>query len=396
MRKILLKLFVKDYNNTKDPVVRTKYGTLSGVVGIISNLILCTLKIFAGIFSGSVSITADGINNLSDAGSSIITLIGFKLSSKPADEDHPYGHERIEYLTGVIISFIILFIGISLMTSSFDKVMNPEEMDVSSIIFVILGISILIKCWLAVFFRFNGKAISSDTLLATSQDSLNDCISTGAVILGMIIYKFTGFPIDGYMGLFVSVFILISGVKMLKETMNPLIGEKISPELEEKIALKVLSYEGILGVHDLVVHTYGPNKIFATIHAEVSSTRDILESHDIIDNIEVDFRNELDIDLVIHMDPIDVTNPETLRLRKLVEEVVSTYDSNLTVHDFRVVHGQTHTNVLFDINMPITYHITPKELRKIITEKIKEQDNKLNAVIQIDQKYNRNTCDKNY
>lgn len=394
MRKLLLKIFIKDYENTKDPKVRSKYGSISGVVGIISNLILCTLKMLAGIFSGSVSIIADGINNLSDAGSSIITLIGFKLSSKPADEDHPYGHERIEYLTGVIISFIILFIGISLLTSSFDKIINPEEMEVSSIVFIILGISILIKCWLAIFFRYNGKAISSDTLLATSQDCLNDCISTTAVIIGMVVYIFTDFPIDGYIGLFVSIFILISGIKMLKETMNPLIGEKISPELEHKIADKVLSYEGILGVHDLVVHTYGPNRIFATIHAEVSSTRDILESHDIIDNIELDFRNELDIDLVIHMDPIDITNPETLRLRKLVEEVVTTYDQNLSIHDFRVVHGQTHTNVLFDINMPISYSIAPKELRKIITDRIKEQDEKLNAVIQIDQKYNRNTSDK--
>ena len=394
MRKLLLKLFIKDYNNTQNPKVRSKYGTLSGIVGIISNLILCTLKILAGILSGSVSIVADGINNLSDAGSSIITLIGFKLSSKPADEDHPYGHERIEYLTGVIISFIILFIGISLLTSSFDKIRNPEEMNVSNIVFIILGISIIIKCWLSIFFRLNGKAISSDALLATAQDSLNDCISTGAVILGMIIYKFTDFPIDGYIGLFVSVFIFISGVKMLKETMNPLIGEKISPELEEKIASKVLSYEGILGVHDLVVHTYGPNRVFATIHAEVSSTRDILESHDIIDNIELAFRNELQIDLVIHMDPIDITNPETLALRELVSEIVTSYDQNLSIHDFRVVHGQTHTNVLFDINMPITYPITPKELRKIITERIKEKDEKLNAVIQIDQKYNRNTSDK--
>lgn len=394
MRKLLLKLFIKDYNNTQNPKVRSKYGTLSGIVGIISNLILCTLKILAGILSGSVSIVADGINNLSDAGSSIITLIGFKLSSKPADEDHPYGHERIEYLTGVIISFIILFIGISLLTSSFDKIRNPEEMNVSNIVFIILGISIIIKCWLSIFFRLNGKAISSDAILATAQDSLNDCISTGAVILGMIIYKFTDFPIDGYIGLFVSVFILISGVKMLKETMNPLIGEKISPELEEKIASKVLSYEGILGVHDLVVHTYGPNRVFATIHAEVSSTRDILESHDIIDNIELAFRNELQIDLVIHMDPIDITNPETLALRELVSEIVTSYDQNLSIHDFRVVHGQTHTNVLFDINMPITYPITPKELRKIITERIKEKDEKLNAVIQIDQKYNRNTSDK--
>lgn len=391
MRTLLLKLFVKNYKETNNPIVRTKYGTLSGIVGIIANLILCSIKLLGGILSGSVSIIADAINNLSDAGSSIITLIGFKLSSKPADEDHPYGHQRIEYLTGVIISFIILFIGISLLTSSIDKIQNPEELDVNWFIFVILGIGILIKLWLAVFNRLNGKAISSDTLLATSTDSLNDCISTGAVIIGMIVYKYTNFPIDGYIGIFVSIFILISGIKMLKETMNPLIGEKIDEELEQKIAQKVLSYNGILGVHDLVVHTYGPNKVFATIHAEVSSTKDILESHDLIDNIEIDFRKELNIDLVIHMDPIDITNPTTVKLRQVVEEIVKEYDINLSIHDFRVVHGQSHTNVLFDINMPIKYNISPKELRKIITTKIKEYDEKLNPVIQIDQKYNRDT-----
>lgn len=391
MRKLLLKLFVKDYQKTKDPVVRAKYGTLSGIVGIISNLILCAIKIFAGILSGSVSIMADGINNLSDAGSSIVTLIGFKLSTKPADEDHPFGHERIEYLTGVIVSMIILLIGGSLFITSFEKILDTDAtMEVSPTIFIILGISILIKLWQAIFNKKNGKAIDSDALLATSQDSLNDCISTAAVIVGMIVYSVFNFSIDGYIGILVSIFILISGISMVKETISPLLGENVSKELSEKIGAKVMSYKGILGVHDLVVHSYGPNKIYATIHAEVSSKEDIFEIHDTIDNIERDFRQELNIDLVIHMDPIDVNDPKTKELKDKVLEIITDYDPVLTIHDFRIVPGPTHTNVLFDINMPITFKVTPKELRKIVTDKIKEYDNTLNPVIQIDQVYNRN------
>lgn len=391
MRKLLLKLFVKDYKNTKDPVVRAKYGTLSGVVGIISNLILCTIKILAGMLSGSVSIMADGINNLSDAASSIVTLIGFKLSTKPADEDHPFGHERIEYLTGVLVSIIILLIGGSLFITSFKKILDTDAvLESSPIIFIILGVSILIKLWQAVFNRSNGKAIDSDALLATSQDSLNDCISTAAVIIGMIVYAVFNISIDGYIGILVSVFILISGINMVKETISPLLGENVSKELSDKISTKVLSYEGILGVHDLVVHSYGPNKTYATIHVEVSSKENIFEIHDTIDNIERDFRQELNIDLVIHMDPVDNDDPKTQELKEVVIKILLDYDPILTIHDFRIVSGPTHTNVLFDINMPITHKDTPKELRKNITKLIKEYDKTLNPVIQIDQVYNRN------
>lgn len=390
MRKLLLKLFIKDYKNTSDAKVRVKYGSLSGIVGIVSNLLLCIVKILAGFLSASVSIMADGINNLSDAGSSIITLIGFKLSSKPADEDHPFGHERIEYLTGVIVSFIILIIGVSLFKSSFTKILDPESITISPLIYVILGLSIFIKCWQSIFYRQNGKAIDSSALIATSQDSLNDCISTGFVILGTIVYHIWEIPIDGYVGILVSIFILISGIKTLKETMNPLIGENVSKEYQEMICNKVRSYSCILGVHDLVVHTYGHNKVFATIHAEVSSKGDILEIHDIIDNIERDFRQENNIDLVIHMDPIDVTDPKTLELKDMVMTIINDYDSELSIHDFRVVHGQTHTNILFDIAMPLKFKVTPSELRRDITNKIKEQDERYNPVIQIDQLYNRN------
>lgn len=396
MRKLLLKLFVKDYKNTKDANVRAKYGLLSGIVGIVCNLILFAIKMIAGFLSGSVSIMADGINNLSDSGSSIITLIGFKLSTKPADKDHPFGHERIEYITGVVISFIILLIGFLLSFESIKKIIESikdpasASISISTTIYIILGISILIKCWLAVFNRKSGKDIDSSTLMATSQDSLNDCISTGAVIIGMIIFHIWRIPIDGYIGVFVSIFIIISGIKTFKETSNPLIGENIPDETQKLIADKVKSYEGILGVHDLVVHTYGPNKIFATIHAEVSAQTPILESHDIIDNIERDFREELQMDLVIHMDPIDITDQKTVELRNVVTNIVVEYDSVLTIHDFRVVHGTTHTNVLFDVSVPLGFKDKPNEIRKYLTEKIKEYDEKLIAIIQIDLMYDRN------
>lgn len=391
MRKLLLKLFVKDYKNTNDKVVRAKYGTLSGIVGIISNLILCTIKILAGILSGSVSILADGINNLSDAGSSIVTLIGFKLSTKPADEDHPFGHERIEYLTGVIVSFLILFIGGTLLVTSFNKILDTSyTVEISPMIFIILGVSVLIKLWQAIFNRKNGKAINSEALLATSQDSINDCISTIAVIIGMVIYALFDISLDGYIGILVSIFILVSGIKMVKETISPLLGENVSKELSDKISQKVLNYPGILGVHDLVVHSYGPNKIYATIHVEVSSQEDIFEIHDTIDNIERDFRKELNIDLVIHMDPINVNDPNTQMLKEVIQKIVTDYDPILTIHDFRIVSGPTHTNVLFDINMPIKHKDTPQKLRTNITDKIKEYNDTLNPVIQIDQVYNRN------
>lgn len=390
MRKLLLKLFVKDYKNTKDPNVRAKYGSLSGAVGIFTNFILCVVKILAGFFSGSVSILADGINNLSDAGSSIITLIGFKLSSKPADEDHPFGHERIEYLTGMIVSFIIILIGGLLFKNSFVKILNPEAMEITPLIYVILAFSVCVKCWQAYFYRQNGRDIDSQALSATAQDSLNDCISTTAVIIGMVIYGIWSLPVDGYIGVLVSIFVIISGIKMVKETMNPLIGEIPSKEEQNKISEKVMSYPGILGVHDLVVHSYGPNKTYATIHAEVSSKVDILESHDIIDNIERDFRTLLNIDLVIHMDPIDVTDPKTIELREMTDKVLKEYDATLSFHDFRVVHGQTHTNILFDVAIPVHYKVTPQEIREQLTRKIKEQDPKLETIIQIDQLYNRN------
>ena len=389
MVKILGKLFIKDYQNYDNPIVRTSYGKLSGVVGIISNLLLCIVKIVTGLLIGSFSYIADGINNLSDAGSSIVTLIGFRLASEPADADHPFGHQRIEYLTGLIVSFIIIAIGLILFKSSVESIINPgETVKFSFVSCLILVISIIIKCLQSIFYRKVGKLIKSTAIMATSVDSLNDCISTGVVLIASIISLFTDLKLDGYMGCFVSIFIFISGYKLVKEATSPLIGEKPSKELVESIAEKVLSYPKVLGIHDLVIHSYGPGKIFATIHVEVDSEESIIVTHDIMDNIEQDFKNQMNINLVIHMDPIDTKDENTKELKEQAFRILQTIDPNLTFHDFRVVRGETHTNVLFDVVVPVRYNITDGELKKIIAGEFKEFDNKINVVLEIDKNYN--------
>ena len=390
MRKLLLKLFVKNYQETTNPQVRSKYGILSGVVGIVVNIILCSAKIIVGLISGSVSILADGINNLSDAGTAIVTMVGFKLSSAPADEKHPFGHERIEYISGMIISIIIILIGFSLFTTSIEKIITPEDVEISYYLFIVLGISIFIKLWQGIFNRGLGKMIDSSTLLATAQDSLNDVISTSAVILGIVISLIFKINVDGYVGILVSIFIFKSGIDLVKDAAAPLIGVNPTDEEIQEVTEKILSYDGVLGIHDLVFHSYGPSKKFITAHAEVDANANFLECHDIMDNIEKDFKNDLNIDLVIHMDPIDITNPETMRIKTMVVEIVSSYDPKFSIHDFRVVHGTTHTNVLFDLVIPYKYPLTISQLKKEISELIKIQNNKLEVIINVDQMYDRN------
>ena len=389
MVKLLGKLFIKNYKEYDNPIVRTQYGKLSGIVGIISNLLLCAIKIATGILIGSFSYVADGINNLSDAGSSIVTLIGFRLASEPADADHPFGHQRIEYLTGLIVSFIIIAIGLILFKSSVDSIINPgEAVKFSLISCLILVISIVIKCLQSIFYRRLGKMIKSTAIIATSVDSLNDCISTSAVLIASIISLFTDIQLDGYMGCFVSIFIFISGYKLVKEAMSPLIGEKPSKELVDSIADKILNYPKVLGIHDLVIHSYGPGKIFATIHVEVDSEESIIVTHDIMDNIEKDFKEDMGINLVIHMDPIDTRDESTQELKEQAFQILQKIDPILTFHDFRVVRGETHTNVLFDVVVPIKYEKTDSELKKIIGEEFKMYDSKINVVLEIDKNYN--------
>lgn len=392
MHKIFLKLFIKDYQNKSNLKVRTKYGTLSGVVGIISNLILCMIKIILGILTASVSILADGINNLTDAGSSIITLVGFKLSSAPADDAHPYGHERIEYITGMIISFLILIIGFTLGKESIMKIINHEhQSNITLLTFIIMILSIIIKFWQSLFYRGMSKEINSETLKASAKDSLNDCISTTAVLIGLILLKLTGlYWIDGVVGILVAILIFVSGIKMVIETMNPLIGSMPSAEEVKQISDKILSYDGILGIHDLVIHRYGSCTAFATVHIEVDCAVDVLTSHDIIDNIERDVKETLNIQLTAHLDPIDTHNPETKKLHDAVVEMIHHIDPNLSIHDFRVVHGTTHTNLLFDVTIPHKFKISNTELRELIASEVKKIDETYFVIMNIDFPYTIN------
>lgn len=391
MKKVLLKLFVKNYKDVNDPKVRNDYGVLAGVFGIVTNLIVCIVKIIVGILSTSLSILADGINNLSDAGASIVTLIGFKIASKPADEDHPFGHQRMEYLSGLLVSILILMIGGTLLIDSIKQLINPTVMAISKVTFIVLIFSIIVKLIQMLFYRSLGKDINSTTLIATGVDSLNDCITTTAVIIGLLVFHLTGFTrIDGIIGLFVASFIIVSGVKLLKETINPLLG--VMPEKSEidAIANKIKSYDGVLGIHDLIIHNYGPSKTFVSVHVEVDRDVDVMISHDMIDNIEMDFKKNDNINLIIHMDPVDIHDEETQRLKQLVEKLLKQYDERLSFHDFRIVKGVTHTNVVFDIVMPIKYEMTPNELRNDVIKLIKAEDSFLNPVITIDHFYDQN------
>lgn len=389
MKNILAKLFIKNYKDYQNPNVRNAYGKLCGVVGIVTNLLLCLVKIITGILISSVAILADGINNLSDAGSSIITLLGFKLSSIPADSDHPFGHQRIEYISGMIVSFIILIIGVLLMKTSIEKIISPSEAIPQKqilITMIILAIAILIKLWQSLFYKRNGKLINSTTLIATSQDSLNDCISTSVVLFSMIIsYIFPSVILDGYMGVVVSIFIIISGIGLIKETISPLIGEAPTREFIDEVADRILNYDGIIGIHDLVIHTYGPAKTFITVHAEVDANVDIRISHDIIDNIEHDFMDKSNINLVIHMDPVDLRCEETRKLKSVATDVLGTISPELRFHDFRIVKGPTHTNIIFDVVVPIGFEMTNESLKKEIDLKFKEVDEKYNTVVTVDQ-----------
>ena len=387
MTKLIIKLFLKN-KNPDTASGRESYGRIAGIVGIICNLLLSILKFVIGTVSNSVSITADATNNIADAGSSIITLVGFRLSEKPADEDHPYGHARIEYVTGLIISFLILLIGYDILKSSVDKIIHPEESVFSWVTVVILVSSIIVKLWLSRFNKILGKQIKSTALEATAADSRNDCISTAAVLVATIISHFTSLNLDGFMGVGVAIFILISGIGLVKETIGPLLGQAPSKEMYEKIEQKILSYENVLGVHDLLVHSYGPGSYFASAHIEMDAKIDVLVCHDIMDKIERDFLKQLNIHLVVHLDPTVLDCEETNELKEVVREILYDIDPIITFHDFRVVVGDKAKNVLFDIVVPPSYKYTDKELKDIIKNRVNEAGKgNLYAVIVVDRSY---------
>ena len=385
MTSLLLRLFVKNHDDTENPVVRGAYGKLAGAVGIVCNLLLFAGKLLAGILSGSVAVTADAVNNLSDASSSLVTLLGFKLAERPADEEHPYGHARIEYISGLVVAALILLIGAELAKSSFSKILHPETVEFSLLTLGVLIGSILVKLWMALFCRKLGRRIDSTTLLATSADSRNDVISTAAVLVGCLAGYFFDVKLDGYIGMAVALFIIWSGCSIAKDTINPLLGERASEELVRNISDLILSHEKILGIHDLMVHDYGPGNCFASVHAEMDSAEDPLICHDIIDDIERDALRELQVHLVIHYDPI-VTNDEELNAaRALVEQEIKSIDESLSLHDFRMVRGPGHTNLIFDLVIPYSMEDRKAELKARIDERLQRQDRKYYTVITFDE-----------
>ena len=389
MGKLLIRIFVKDHENTDDPKVRERYGKFAGVVGIVSNLILCIMKILIGLVSRSIAIIADGINNLADASSSIITLVGFKLASQPEDEDHPYGHARIEYLTGLFISIVIIVIGLQLLRTSIDKILHPDPLEFSCLTIIILVAAILIKLWQSLFNRSIGRKIRSVTLIATAADSRNDVISTSAVLISVIVGKFTGIQIDGYMGCLVALFIIWSGIQLVRETTSPLLGEAPDQELVDSIAEIVKKEPGVLGIHDLMVHNYGPGKIFASMHIEVDADGDLMESHDMIDNIEKRIKDELHVEFVVHMDPVKTDDPLITKMKKIIADALLPLDGVDNIHDFRIVPGPTHTNIIFDVVLAADCSLSEKEITGIAAEAARSVDNDFYVVITFDHAYTR-------
>ena len=352
MTKLLLRLFVKNYENKEAPAVRAGVGRLSGFVGIVCNLLLCVGKLLVGSLSGSVSITADALNNLTDATSSIVTLIGFKLAERPADEDHPYGHARYEYLSGLAVAAMILIIGFELGKSSLEKILHPAATGFTWITVAVLLASIAVKLWLSLFNNTLGKHINSGTLLATAADSRNDVIATGAVLAAGVVEALTSWRIDGYMGLAVAVFILYSGVNLARDTISPLLGEAASPELRQLIVDILEGESHVLGYHDLMVHDYGPGQRFASLHVEMDQKEDPLLCHEIIDNLERKCLQKHGVHLVIHYDPVVTDDPEQDALKNLLQDVLTQRDPRLILHDFRMVRSPGHTNLIFDIALP--------------------------------------------
>ena len=387
MINLLVKTFVKDAGNVQDPQVRQRYGTLSGAVGIFLNLLLSAGKMIAGLITGSIAITADAFNNLTDAGSSVVTLVGFRMAGKQADDDHPFGHGRIEYLSGLAVSVVILLVGLELAKSSVEKIIHPEPVEFSWLSAGILIAAICVKLWMSYFNRSLSRRIGSAAMAATATDSLSDAVATSAVLLSAIIGKFTGVNIDAWAGILVALFILRAGWGAAKDTLNPLLGQSPDPELVRDIERTVLAHPQVVGIHDMIIHDYGPGRSMMSLHAEVPAGSDIMEVHDEIDAIERELKAKYRIDASIHMDPI-VTGDETIsKARKMVSELVREVDPAMTIHDFRMTSGPQHRNLIFDVVVPYSVKSTDEEVRREIERKIRSADPNSFAVIQIDRAY---------
>lgn len=385
MTKLLLKRFVKDYKNTDNPSVREAYGSFAGIIGIIVNVILAGVKFIAAVISGfAISVIADALNNLFDAGSSLVTLLGFKLAGKEEDEDHPFGHGRIEYISGLIVSFIIILVGFELIKESISKIFTPQPAEYSIISIVIMATAVFIKIWLG-FFNLNlGKKINSATLKATAADSFCDVAATCAVLVGLSVGLIFNINIEGYTGTIVAGFIIYTGITAVRDTLSPLLGEAPDREFVEEIKNTVTSHKGVLDVHDLIVHDYGPGRKMISLHAEVRADEDILKTHDMIDNIEVELRSKFNCQATIHMDPIDTECELTNELKEKVGKIINDIDEKLTFHDFRTVSGPTHTNLIFDVAVPFSCEIPQEKIKSEIRKKVSEINENYFCIIEID------------
>lgn len=384
LTKLIIKLFID--NKQRDTASRRlRFGVVGGACGIAVNLLLALFKALAGILFNSIALVADAVNNMTDAASSVITLIGFKLAAKKPDSDHPYGHGRIEYISGLVMSFIVLMLGVTLVKNSALCIISPDAILFSWLTVVVLVVSILAKLWLSFFYKKLEKETGSKTFAAASADSRNDTLSTFAVLVSVLVFKFTSLNIDGITGLAVSVFIVISGIGLIKETIDPLLGQPPTPELVEEIHSRTLSYDGIIGIHDLVVHNYGPGRMFASLHAEIPADADLLASHDLVDNIEREFMESLGLETVIHIDPVIVDDPFVNKLKAEIIGIVTDIDKRMTIHDFRAVTGPTHTNVIFDVVLPCDCE--EKQVRRIIDEQFLKAHPDCFTVITFDRSY---------
>lgn len=387
----MLNKIIKDYNCPQKPEVRIRVGRFAGFVGIFSNLFLFVIKLTIGLITMSISVIADSLNNLSDCGSNILTVVGYTISGKPADKDHPYGHARMEYLCSLFIAMIISFLGFEMLVSSIEKIIDNQPSEEYSLpLIIIIGATIVVKALIAIFYRKLGKHISSDTLKASAIDSIGDVIATSAVVVGMVLTKYVSFDIDAIIGILVAVYIIIMGIKLVIESSSTLIGKAPDKEFTHEIVEKIKSYEGVLGIHDLVIHSYGANRYFATVHVEVDADVEIMHSHDLMDIIEADFLKD-GINLVIHMDPISVSDPETNELRakclEMISQISQEYSSPASMHDFRIVKGITHTNVIFDVSISDEFPLKNKELCEEITNRLKQINPLYNLVLTIDRDY---------
>lgn len=384
MTGLLIKLFIKNSEDIINPQVRKDYGALSGGVGIVCNIILFLIKLITGIISASISVIADAFNNLSDAASSVITIIGFKLADKPADNDHPYGHGRYEYLSGLLIAFLIIMTAVELLKGSVDKILHPETVEFSLFSVIILIFSICLKMWMALFNKKIGSKLNASAMLATAADSLSDCIATGAVLLSLIIGHIFSINIDGYTGILVALFVFKAGIEAASDTLQPLLGQAPDPEFVKALENDILSEGKIKGIHDMHIHDYGPGRVIVSLHAEIPAEMNVMEAHDIIDNTEEKIKRKYKCEISIHMDPIETENESVNELKDMIDKIINEINPILHFHDFRVTNGPMRTNIIFDLEVPFNFELKDNEIIRKINEKVKEIDENYYIVVQVD------------